>query len=119
MKLAVEEIESEPLREALAAWPARATSVVGRIELMRAVRRGHPSAVGRVSELLARISSIPLDDAVAQSAARLAPPSLRALDAIHLATALSLERRLGVFIAYDRRLLDAAEALGLPTLTPR
>jgi uncharacterized protein len=55
---------------------------------------------------------------VLDSAARLEPRSLRSLDAVHLATALSLGEDLGVMIAYDERLLDAAAQKGIPTANP-
>jgi uncharacterized protein len=38
----------------------------------------------------------------------LKPVSLRSLDAIHLATALSLGREIAGVVAYDERLLEAA-----------
>ncbi len=46
------------------------------------------------------------------------PPALRALDAIHLATAERIGAQLGALIAYDERLLAAAEAHGLPVASP-
>jgi predicted nucleic acid-binding protein len=49
-------------------------------------------------------------------------PTLRSLDAIHLATAQVLTNESGAellaFVTYDRRLLDAAKAAGLPTASP-
>jgi hypothetical protein len=52
-----------------------------------------------------------------------APPpprtTIRSLDAIHLATADAvLGDDLTAFVSYDRRLLAAATALGLPTTSP-
>ena len=46
------------------------------------------------------------------------PPTLRALDSIHLASALTMASDLGVFVAYDRRLLDAAADAGLAVASP-
>ena len=43
---------------------------------------------------------------------------LRALDAIHLATARSLGDDLATLIAYDHRLLDAARLAGLAVERP-
>jgi hypothetical protein len=45
---------------------------------------------------------------VIERAAALDPPTLRTLDAIHLATALSLGLNLGALCAYDERLASAA-----------
>jgi len=44
---------------------------------------------------------------------------VRTLDAIHLATAQSLSEDLESFVAYDQRLLAAADASGLSTEQPR
>jgi predicted nucleic acid-binding protein len=44
--------------------------------------------------------------------------ALRTLDAIHLASALTVRSELDALVAYDKRLLDAASALGLPTACP-
>ena len=48
----------------------------------------------------------------------ISPAEVRSLDAIHLASALSLGSDLGVIVAYDERLLDAARTQGLPTSSP-
>jgi predicted nucleic acid-binding protein len=53
------------------------------------------------------------------AAARVEPTSLRALDAIHLATALSLGHDLSGIVVYDRRLADAARGAGLTVWAPR
>lgn len=51
-------------------------------------------------------------------AERLGPPSLRTLDAIHLATALDLRPLPECFLCYDARLAAAARAHGLTTAAP-
>jgi hypothetical protein len=43
---------------------------------------------------------------------------VRSLDAIHLGTALHARHALTSFITYDKRLLDAAMAAGLPADAP-
>jgi predicted nucleic acid-binding protein len=68
---------------------------------------------------LGAINLIRLDDALLDRAGELDPPSLRSLDAIHLASALALGADLGVVITYDDRMLHGAAALGLPTASPR
>jgi predicted nucleic acid-binding protein len=48
-------------------------------------------------------------------------PNLRSFDAIHLATArrvFGTQLMLSAFVSYDRRLLEAAAALELPTSFP-
>ena len=44
--------------------------------------------------------------------------TVRSLDAIHLGTALSIRPVLTSFVTYDKRLLDAAQAAGLPINSP-
>ena len=46
------------------------------------------------------------------------PATVRSLDAIHLGTALRSGPSLTSFVTYDRRLLDAAQAAGLPIASP-
>ena len=46
---------------------------------------------------------LPLDDAVLDKAAAIHPAKLRSLDALHLATALSIRDEIGLFVTYDER----------------
>ena len=46
------------------------------------------------------------------------PVTLRALDALHLASALAIRHDLSAFVSYDKRLLTAAEEAGLPVVSP-
>ena len=64
------------------------------------------------------ISLLPLDDVVLEEATALQPAGLRSLDAIHLATALSVRKEIGAFLAYDDRLAQAAKEQGLPVVQP-
>jgi hypothetical protein len=48
----------------------------------------------------------------------LLPQALRSLDAIRLASATRLQPDLHAFVAYDKRLLSAAEEVGPPTASP-
>ncbi len=119
VKLVVEESESPALREALAAWPDRVSSALALVESHRAARRRDPPPPPeRVDTVLAGLTLIPLDLETLRAAATLPHPALRALDAIHVATAASLQEDLGVLVAYDDRLLRVADALGLPTAQP-
>ena len=67
--------------------------------------------------MLSRIALVPLDDRVLGAAAEVGPAGLRSLDAIHLATALSLFG-LDSFVTYDQRLFEAASAAGFRTMSP-
>ena len=46
------------------------------------------------------------------------PTLLRSLDALHLATALSVREEIGAFVTYDRSLAEAAKARGMAVLSP-
>jgi predicted nucleic acid-binding protein len=61
----------------------------------------------------------PADERRDRWAADVGEIMLRSLDAIHLASALSIRADLSTFIAYDHRLGGAASAAGLELLTPR
>ncbi|MEO8899033.1 MAG: type II toxin-antitoxin system VapC family toxin [Candidatus Dormibacter sp.] len=120
VKLVSSEPESAALRQALLQWSRRASSVLLRVELVRTIRRANQRAmVATALRQLRSVNLIRLDDAVLGRAAEIDPPELRSLDAIHLAVALSLGDELGAVVAYDERLVRAAQALGLQTASPR
>jgi uncharacterized protein len=121
VKLVLSEPETGTLLELLSAWPERVSSALSRVEVLRAVRRAgvQNEARRRAEEVIARVGLLRIDDAVLNVAARLDPPGLRALDAIHLATAISIGDQLAAMVAYDARLADAAELSRVPVLAPR
>ena len=120
VKLLVHEPETAALRHRLPAWSRRASAALLRVELLRTVKRaGLPRLFADARRQLASIHLIRLDDDLLERAAELEPPTVRALDAIHLAAALSLGAELGAIVTYDGRLSDAAQALGLPVIGPR
>jgi hypothetical protein len=117
VKLAVEEAESEALLAALAGRGPYVTSVVGEIETVRACRRVNVPAA-QVEELRDGLVVLAVDDDVRRLAVSVAPPTLRTLDAIHLASALALPDDVDGFVTYDVRLARAAAEAGLATLAP-
>lgn len=125
VKLVVREAESDALEAALDDAAELATSVVTTIELARAVARARAESSATVADewaVLAVISAtaeIPLTDEVRAAAATVAPVELRTLDAIHLASALTLGEHLASVLTYDERLQHAATELGLAVLAPR
>jgi predicted nucleic acid-binding protein len=119
VKLVVEEPESGALAELLGEGAPAVASIVVAAEVPRALRRaGVPEVLGRAGDVLARVDLLALDGDVARVAAGLEPPELRALDAIHLASALSVADELDAFVCYDHRLAGAADASGLPVVAP-
>lgn len=89
-----------------------------RTELMRAVRRTHPAAATSVKALLNTLLLVPISTDICDSAARLEPPTLRSLDAIHLATALAAGDDVEAMLTYDDRLAEAALHYGLKVIAP-
>ena len=120
LKLVLSERESPALGETLSQWPERVSSVLLPIECRRIVlRAGNPPAViDRLEEELSSVTLILLEGPVRKLAGTIGPPRLRSLDAIHLASALSIGDYPEAFVTYDDRLADAARALGLNVLTP-
>ncbi len=92
------------------------TSRVGIVELRRVARRGGAST-DRADAIAGTLEIIELDAAVEGMAVTL-PPELRALDAIHLASALTSQELLRGFVCYDHQLADAATREGLPVIAP-
>ena len=118
-------VRPEPESEALADWlDERSTapwvsSVLVEVELPRALRRSEPELLGGVPAVLARLARYEIDELVRATAAAYPDPSLRSLDAIHLATASAVfGTRLDAFVTYDERLREAAQSLGLPVASP-
>ncbi|MGH3803722.1 MAG: PIN domain-containing protein, partial [Pseudonocardiaceae bacterium] len=83
------------------------------------VLRTDPKAELKSRQILERLRTIPFTPDLLEQAATAPPPQLRSLDAIHLASASQISRRITAFIAYDTRLATAAEGSGLPVVMPR
>ena len=118
MKLVIEESESADLERHLATDAVLATSRIALVEVQRATRLANPSQeVKRETERLLDVCLlVDVGDRVLRSAATLASRQVRTLDAVHLATAQYIEA--DELVAYDRRLLEAAQAQGLATASP-
>jgi predicted nucleic acid-binding protein len=71
----------------------------------------------RAGETLDGVALLPLDRALLLAAGALAEPALRALDAIHVASAVDLGPLDG-FVTYDEREAAAARLAGLRTISP-
>jgi predicted nucleic acid-binding protein len=121
VKLVFAEPESAALRAFLAESHGGTSSVLARIEVARVVKRLSPSREARSSAggILRNIAFLPLADAIVFDAGEVEPAILRTLDAIHLATALSIREGLAGMVTYDRRLADAARRAGLTVWSPR
>jgi hypothetical protein len=120
VKLVVFEPESGALREFLKGHAVRVSSGLAEVEVPRALRRAGYGAVEqrRAVDLLARIALVDIDRAILRIAAAIAPITLRSLDAIHLATAVSLGQDLAGIITYDQRMVEAALSAALEVWAP-
>lgn len=120
VKLIVAEDESWALGERLGSDSEVVTSEVTLVEVLRALRWiGLPdAALDRAARVAERMGLMRIDRALLSRAAALDPPELRSIDAIHLASALTLDAALTAFVTYDRRLEAAAVRAGLSVEAP-
>ncbi len=120
VKLIVTEPESAALTDLLRTWPDRISSALALTEVPRALRRAGFGVRERrrARQVLTRINLVEVDRRILAAAATVDPPTLRTLDAIHVATALALREDLGGVVSYDRRLSVAARRAQLDVLAP-
>jgi uncharacterized protein len=125
VKLVLEEAQSEALRQLLKEWPVRASSSLARAEVVRAAARAvagdaaqELAVTAECMRVLDGLVLLAITEEILNNAAQLPPAGLRTLDAIHLATALSLGAELGVVVSYDDRLTAACLAGGISAVAP-
>src|SRR5438128_991562 len=87
VKLAEAAPESTSLRQYLRRRRPYVSSALARTEVARALLPRGPEAVRRGYDVLSRIDLVRVNERVLNLAGELQPPTLRSLDAIHLATA--------------------------------
>jgi hypothetical protein len=92
--------------------------VLTEIESFGALASYAPGAVSRLPAVLDQMDLIDLDPRIRILAQRAKPVTVRRLDAIHLGTALRYRSGLAWFLTYDKRLLAAAGAAGIPAESP-
>jgi len=119
VKLVIPEPETAALVKALTPRTLLVASEILEVEALRATRRatGKDGATAARTQL-AGIRLLPLTDRIRKHACELEPPTLRSLDAIHIATALDLGERLACMYAYDVRVATAASEAGLQVSAP-
>jgi hypothetical protein len=120
LKLLFEEDESAALAEWLAdrAGTPKISSELAKVEVIRAARRLDPQAVPAARALVAQLDLIPVTGDVIDEATDIEDGRLRSLDAIHLASALAVRANLTAFVAYDNRLVTAAQGRLRPVRPP-
>ena len=119
VKLFKVERETEAFRAALRDWPVQVASELIRVEAVCTARRlGGADVLQRAHAALERINLMPLTPEIIELSTDAHTPPLRAMDAIHLATALTLREDLGAVFVYDGDLHAAALAHQLNPLAP-
>ncbi len=124
VKLVLDEPESHVLRTFLDGADLISSELV-LTEIPRAIRRAAATdpalprgrLLARAGELLDAIGLLALDRELLIAAGTLAEPTLRALDAIHVAAAISAGA-LDAFVTYAERQGAAARLAGLRTIAP-
>jgi uncharacterized protein len=120
VKLVTPEAESAALDAELGDGPRTVTSVIGLVETRRAAgaAASDPGVLTAADSVLQKTVVVEVTEAIGELAARVKPASLRSLDAVHLATAITLGQELDSFLVYDLRLAEAARQAGLPVRMP-
>ena|SRR3990170_2592544 len=117
VKLVSREPETAALIRVVREDPSLISSALAWAEVVRAIHRAGGSTT-RAERVLGGIGLVPIDDGIVRSAAALAPVTLRTLDAIHVATALSLGDDVSGLVTYDDRLASAAAEVGIGVISP-
>lgn len=121
-------VRAEPATDALRAFLANADLLSSELALTEVPRAVHRVAaldrslapeplLTRAGEVLDAVALLPVDRPLLAAAGALEEPMLRALDAIHLVTAIDLSP-IDAFVSYDERQSAAARLAGLRTVQP-
>jgi len=118
VKLVVDEAGSPELRDLVTRTNVVSCSLL-RTELRRAAARVRTADVRPLTEeVLARAGILLLDNATLDRAGALSPPTMRSLDAIHLAVALRFSQEISAVVTYDARMATAARLHGFDVWSP-
>ncbi len=117
VKLVLPEPETPELVAALKGTVRLVASEILEVEVLRATRRGGGDIAAARAQLAA-VRLVPLGGEIRKRASELNPLTVRLLDAIHVATAVSLGERLGGLYTYDERMGLAARKVGLDVEAP-
>lgn len=92
------------------------SSRIAVVEVVKAVARANPDADPQA--IFALLTFVELDADLARIAGATGGPGLRALDALHVASALRLGPEIESFVTYDSRQAVAATSAGLHVDAP-
>lgn len=124
VKLAILEAETATLQQWLGQNPdPLVSSALATVEVRLACRRLPDPALAQAADVAAiqalqSVNLVPIAADIVETASTLGLPELRSLDALHLATALTIRQEISVVLTYDDRLGRAAVASGLTALAP-
>ena len=119
VKLAIRERETPALERDVLGRSGLLTSRLGATELRRACARTQRTPLlQQVDDVIAAVFLIDVTPSILEAAGRLGPETLRTLDAIHLATLLSIGNSNIELITYDDRLASAALKQGVQIRHP-
>ncbi len=118
IKLVAREPESATLRRLLRRRRPLVASALARTEVNRAVLALGDPYQNRASDVLGRIDLVRINNQVLNDAGQMEPTTLRALDAIHLATAALFGPTLSGVATYDAPMAEAARSYGWRVSSP-
>ncbi len=95
------------------------SSRLSKIEVRRTVARLVPTKTAEVNLELDKINFLPISNPILMAAENFSSEiTLRTLDAIHIATVMSLEGSIEGLITYDRQMIANAKLLGMKVVSP-
>ena len=95
------------------------SSRLSKIEVRRTVARLVPTKTAEVNLELDKINFLPISNPILMTAENFSSEiTLRTLDAIHIATVMSLEGSIEGLITYDRQMIANAKLLGIKVISP-
>jgi predicted nucleic acid-binding protein len=119
VKLLRPEPETSALRTLLGGIAGHVSSELLEIELRCVARReGGGELIERADRICAVVDLLPYTAAVRARAGEAFAPPQRALDVLHLATALDLRLEGLVLVTYDKRQAEGGRAAGLDVVVP-
>ena len=117
IKLIVAEKESPDLKSYIS--DGLLTSEIARVEVLRTVTMNAPDFVASARKVLGALNTVDINASILYMAEDFGSEiSLRTLDAIHVATALSMRDVIDGVITYDKGMSKDAKALGLSVVSP-
>ncbi|CAB5044313.1 unannotated protein [freshwater metagenome] len=95
------------------------SSRLSKIEVRRTVAQLVPTKTAEVILELDKINFLPISNPILMAAENFSSEiTLRTLDAIHIATVMSLEGSIEGLITYDRQMIANAKLLGIKVISP-